>query len=339
MSKLKVGLVFGGKSAEHEVSLMSARSVMVNADKEKYELYPVAISKEGYWLSREESEKVINSKCAEVKVNRDKYNNIGESLKNFLDLDIELLFPLIHGPFGEDGRLQGFFEMLNKSYVGAGVLASALGMDKVKMKEMFAYQGLPQIDYEVINYYQYQNEENICINLDYPCFVKPANMGSSIGITKVNNDQELDAALKEAFAYDSKVLIEEGIECREIECSVLGNYEVKASLPGEIKPAHEFYDYEAKYLDESTDLIIPAQLSDEKIAEVQEVAIKAFKAVNCQGFARIDFFIRNEDNKLLVNEINTIPGFTEYSMYPKLWEATGIKYRELIDKLIELARE
>jgi len=339
VSKLKVGLVFGGKSAEHEISLMSARSVMANADRKKYKIIPIAISREGYWLTAGESETIINSDCSQVSIDKGKYNNIGESLKNFLDLDIDLLFPLIHGPFGEDGRIQGFFEMLNIPYVGAGVIGSALGMDKVKMKEIFSVYELPQVDYQVLNYNQFKSNNNFNIRLDFPCFVKPANMGSSIGITKIKDSKQLINALKEAFSYDNKVIIEEGLDCREIECSVLGNYELKASLPGEIKPAHEYYDYEAKYIDETTNLIIPAQLDEEKIKEVQQLAIKSFKVLDCKGFARIDFFMRNRDKKIMVNEINTIPGFTKYSMYPKLWQESGIKYSELIDKLIALAQE
>jgi len=339
VSKLKVGLVFGGKSAEHEISLMSARSVIANADKDKYKIIPVAISKEGYWLPESKSEKIIKNNCSQVSIDKDIYSSIGESLKNFLDQDIDLLFPLIHGPFGEDGRIQGFFEILNIPYVGAGVMGSALGMDKVKMKEIFAFYDLPQVNYQVINYNQFNTKYGFKLELEYPCFVKPANMGSSIGITKISDKKELNNALTEAFSYDKKVIIEEGIDCREIECSVLGNYKIQASLPGEIKPAHEYYDYEAKYVDEDTELIIPAQLSENKIKEVQKFEIKAFEVLDCRRFARLDFFIRSKDNKLLINEINTIPGFTKYSMYPKLWQETGIDYKTLIDRLISLAQK
>ena len=342
MSKLKVGLIFGGRSQEHEISIMSARSVYKMAEKNKYDIIPFAISRKGYWLDSGQSLKVLKDETIR-EVIPTKEGSISLSLQNFLEEELDLVFPILHGPYGEDGRLQGMLEMLNIPYVGAGVLSSALGMDKAIMKNIFSYHHIPQGKYKII--YKYDLNDNldklkkeISEQISWPCFAKPANMGSSIGITKVNNPSELYEALQEAFKYDYKAVIEEFISGREVECSVFGNTEFKASLPGEIKAAHEFYDYQAKYQDDSTELIIPAELDEIIIEEIRNLAIAAFKAIDARGFARVDFFI-SANNKVLVNEINTIPGFTQYSMYAKLWEATGIKYSDLIDLLINLALE
>lgn len=343
MSKLRVGLIFGGRSAEHEISIMSARSVLEVADKNKYELIPIAITKNGYWLSPEKSRQIINSNLSEAKSQEQKC--IAESLNFFLSEKVDLVFPLLHGPYGEDGKIQGLLEMIDLPYVGAGVTGSVLAMDKVMMKEIFAFHQLPQGKFMSYDKHQFEQEElkqiksEILEQIGYPCFIKPANMGSSIGISKVDTSNRLEEALINAFNYDHKVVIEENITGREVECSVLGNKEVEASLPGEIKSGNEFYDYEAKYKDKATELVIPAVLEDEKISRLQYLAIQAFKVLDCKGLARVDFFISEQENKVYLNEVNTIPGFTRYSMYPKLWEVSGLGYKKLIDKLISLALE
>jgi D-alanine-D-alanine ligase len=342
LSKLRLGLIFGGRSQEHEISIMSARSVYQAADKDKYDLIPFAISKKGYWLDPVRSLAILQDENVK-EVPEDITSSISQSIKSFLDTELDLVFPVLHGPFGEDGRLQGLLEMLDIPYVGTGVLSSAVGMDKGVMKHLFAIHGLPQGRYLVL----YENE--IKTNLDeiikkidkeikWPCFVKPANLGSSIGISKVNKAEDIEGALAEALKYDYKIVIEEYIKGREIECSVRGNIDILASLPGEIRITHDFYDYNAKYQDESTELIIPAKLDKEITDRVRELAIKAFKAIDGRGFARVDFFL-TENNDLILNEVNTIPGFTRYSMYPKMWEATGLKYSDLINDLIKLALE
>lgn len=344
MDKFKIGLIFGGRSQEHEISIMSARSVFHTVDPEKYRIIPFAISKKGYWLTPEKSLQILQKEdiseacCAEN-------GSISVTLKHFLESELDLVFPVLHGPYGEDGRLQGMLEMLDIPYVGTGVLSSAASMDKAIMKKLFAFHDLPQGQYISINKFDLnitqdkelsKLKEVINEKISWPCFIKPANMGSSIGISKIHNSSELVEALHKAYKCDYKIIIEEYIPGREIECSVLGNKKIKASLPGEIRPGHEFYDYDAKYKDQSTDLIIPAKLDEEMVEKVRELAIQAFKAVDGRGLARVDFFIKDNGN-ILINEINTIPGFTRYSMYPKLWEVTGIKYSDLIDKLIELA--
>jgi D-alanine-D-alanine ligase len=343
MSKLRVALLFGGRSDEHEISIMSARSILRNADLKKYELIPIAITKNGFWLSTDESKEILESQLFEVKDTKE-VKTISESLKDFLSEKVDLVFPILHGPYGEDGKIQGLLEVLNIPYVGADVLSSSIGMDKTIMKKLFSYHHLPQSKFRVVYYREFEeNFEGIYNEIDekifWPCFVKPANMGSSIGVYKVIEASKLKNFLEKAFAFDKKIIIEEYIKGREIECSVLGNYDIDVSLPGEIIPGHDFYDYSAKYQDKSTRLIIPAKLDNELVEEVRELAMKAFKAIDGRGFARVDFFIRNCDNKVFVNEINTIPGFTKYSMYPKLWEASGISYKKLIDILIELALE
>lgn len=342
MGKLRVGLIFGGRSQEHEISIMSARSVYQAADKDKYELIPFAISKKGYWLDPERSLEIIMDE--NIKVVPDNFAGpISLTLRPFLETELDLVFPILHGPYGEDGRLQGLLEMLDIPYVGAGVLCSAAAMDKGIMKDLFKVHGLPQGRYIVVNEKEIKEDlkaiiERLDREILWPCFVKPANLGSSIGISKVKRAEDLEAALEEALKYDYRIVIEEYIKGREIECSVRGNTEILASLPGEIKITKEFYDYTAKYQDESTELIIPAELDEETTERIRELAIRAFKAVDGRGFARVDFFL-TEDKEVLLNEINTIPGFTRYSMYAKMWEATGLKYSDLIDDLIKLALE
>jgi len=340
LSKLRVGLVFGGRSQEHEISILSARSVYQAADKDKYELIPFAISKKGYWFAPENSLEILRDESIKV-VPEEQEGLISLTLKPFLETELDLVFPVLHGPYGEDGRLQGLLEMLDIPYAGAGVLCSAAAMDKGVMKDLFRVHGLPQGRYIVVNEKEVkENLQTIIERIDreilWPCFVKPANLGSSIGITKVKKAEDLEAALAEALKYDYRIVIEEYIKGREIECSVRGNTNISASLPGEIRINKEFYDYNAKYQDDSTELIIPAELDEETIDRIRELAIRAFKAVDGRGFARVDFFL-TEDKEILLNEINTIPGFTRYSMYAKMWEATGLKYSDLIDDLIKLA--
>lgn len=342
MSKIRMGLVFGGRSEEHEISVMSARSVFGAADKEKYDIIPFAISKKGYWFEPEHSLKILVDDSISQVPEKDN-GPVSLSLQPFLETELDLVFPVLHGPYGEDGRIQGFLEMIDIPYVGAGVIDSAIGMDKEVMKHLFAYHGIPQGNYKVLHKHEKKDvlEELItAIDQDilWPCFVKPANMGSSIGISKVNTAEMLEEALEEAFKYDHKVVIEEYISGREIECSIYGNTEISASLPGEIKASHEFYDYVAKYQDSGTKLVIPAELKESIIKEVRRLAVLAFKAVGARGFARVDFFVTDKD-EVLVNEINTIPGFTRYSMYARMWEATGVSYSELIDILVNLALE
>ncbi|ACL69654.1 D-alanine--D-alanine ligase family protein [Halothermothrix orenii] len=341
MSKLRLGVLFGGRSQEHEVSVMSARSVVKMAKKEKYKVIPFGITKKGQWVGPEESWNILNNGINEVKASKDRC--ITESVRVFLDHKLDIVFPVLHGPYGEDGKLQGFLDCLDIPYIGASVLSSAAGMDKEIMKNLFSYHKIPQARYRVYRQNHLENGLDGIISeidrfLGWPCFVKPANMGSSIGVSKVHSPGEVKKALEKGFYYDRKLIFEEFVEGREIECSVLGNDQVEASLPGEILPGKEFYDYEAKYKDNKTRLVIPASLDESVIDKARNLAIKAFKAIDGNGFARVDFFLKN-NGVLLVNEINTIPGFTQYSMYPKLWEATGLNYPDLIDKLIELALE
>ncbi|AZR73051.1 D-alanine--D-alanine ligase A [Anoxybacter fermentans] len=349
--RLKLALIFGGRSSEHEVSIMSARSIYQAINKDKYEVFPIAITKEGRWLSPKISKKVLDD--GKITSEQEQVVLITESNASYLvnikgdwdlKLKIDLVFPVLHGPFGEDGTIQGLLEMANLPYVGAGVAASAVGMDKGMMKDIFKAKGLPQGNYKVI--YRYMLEENMDYVIEeledifgYPCFVKPANLGSSVGVSKVHNREEMPKALQKAAEHDRKIIVEEYINCRELEVSVLGNDQIEVSIAGEIIPAKEFYDYEAKYISDNSRLLIPAPINEEKMEEIRALAIQAYRAIDCQGFARVDFFMERETEKILVNEINTIPGFTRISMYPKLWEATGLSYPELIDRLIQLALE
>lgn len=337
MSKKNLGLLFGGKSAEHEVSLMSARSVYEFADRNKYNIYPIAVDRDGNWLNREDSKKIIeDNNLSKVPSINSKVKKKG--LQNFLENDYDVIFPLIHGPYGEDGKIQGFFELLGIPYVGANVLGSSIGMDKGIMKKLFDYNGLKQAEFMTIKHFDENKMDKIIDfvnNYGLPIFIKPANLGSSIGISKVTKKNDLKEAVKNAFAYDKKIIVEKALKAREIECSVLGKNNFKASLPGEIIPSHDFYDYSSKYQDQKTKLIIPANLNKKLIKKIQKMAVKAFEIIEGEGLARVDFFLSNND--IYINEINTIPGFTKYSMYPKLWEATGLSYSNLIDELINIA--
>ncbi len=337
-SKLRVGIVFGGRSVEHEVSIVSARSVIEAIDKEKFDVVPIGVTKDGRWLSEQDSKSLLDNQRVESAAAD--LSIMGNTLLSAL----HIVFPLIHGAYGEDGRLQGMLELASIPYVGSGPLASALGMDKDMMKRLFGLRGLPVVRYRSFFWHEWNRERestlrSIMEELSFPLFVKPANTGSSVGITKVKEKMKLGDAIEDAFKYDNKVIVEQGIDAREIECSVLGNEEPLASVPGEIVPCNEFYDYRAKYIDERSELIIPAQLPPETSQAVRDIAIRAFTAIECSGMARVDFLLERGTDQMFVNELNTIPGFTPISMYPKLWEASGISYKELITRLIELGME
>ncbi|KAB3532477.1 D-alanine--D-alanine ligase [Alkaliphilus serpentinus] len=357
MSKLNVMVLFGGRSGEHEVSLMSAASILKAISKEKYNVIPVGITKDGLWrvcnnhideIESGEWEGIHNLLLESNKTNDcisllplEKFNGYVSTDNNSLQ-KIDVVFPVLHGPYGEDGTVQGLLEIAGIPYVGAGVLASALAMDKAMIKKLFISERIPQAAFEVIYMKAFRRNPDTYINaleekFNYPVFVKPANLGSSVGISKAKDRKQLLEAIEEAGKFDRKIVIEENINGREIECSVLGNDDPIASLPAEIIPSHEFYDYQDKYFDGKTQFIIPADISDAMIKEIQEMAIRSYKLIDCTGLARIDFFIERDTNKILLNEINTMPGFTKISMYPKMWEATGIPYEELFNRLIQLA--
>jgi len=350
--KLRVGVIFGGRSAEHEVSLQSAKNIVEAMDKDRYEVVLIGIDKKGRWYLNEESRFLLNEndpKLIRLGSTDEEVGLIpGERTHQLINIskqqrigEIDVIFPILHGPFGEDGTMQGLLKLSNIPFVGASILGSAVGMDKDVMKRLLRDAGIPIADFLVLNRHSIDeiDFEKVKEKLGLPIFIKPANLGSSVGISKAENEKDFLKATQLAFHYDNKILIEEYIEGREIECSVLGNEDPMASLPGEVIPQHDFYSYEAKYIDENgAALEIPAKLSDDLIKEIQECAVKTFKVLCCEGMARIDFFLTN-DNDIVVNEINTIPGFTKISMYPKLWEVSGIPYKELIDRLIKLALE
>ncbi|HLV95861.1 MAG TPA: D-alanine--D-alanine ligase family protein [Candidatus Acidoferrales bacterium] len=392
MKKLRVGILFGGRSGEHEVSLLSAASVLNAIDKDKYEVVPIGITKDGRWLTAEHAENLLQGKivieprhlragdpdttpAAAVlargeavivppePVHRQSglvpFQSDAALTRRASDraINVDVIFPVLHGTFGEDGTIQGLLELADIPYVGAGVLGSAAGMDKDIMKSLFIAAGIPIVKHVTILRNAWENEPKkveklVERKLRYPAFVKPANLGSSVGISKAHDRKELGPAIEEAAKFDRKIVIEQGVggknkKAREIECSVLGNDDPVASLPGEIVPGKEFYDYTAKYLDEGSQLIIPAKLSKADTKRVQELAIAAFKAVDCSGLARVDFLMEPgsqtksgaKSGKIYLNEINTMPGFTAISMYPKLWAASGLAYADLIDRLIQLGIE
>jgi len=356
IKKIRVGIIFGGRSGEHEVSFCSASSIIKAINKDKYAVVPIGITKEGRWISPQDSELALQSGKIEGKntviLLNDSFSKSLVCIDNNQKLDkssalekLDVIFPVLHGPYGEDGTVQGLLELANISYVGAGVAASAISMDKDFMRMVFQQKGLPILKWMTIKRKEWQENKEKILSLvqngfEYPLFVKPANLGSSVGITKVHKKEELEKAIDLASSYDRKILIERGLEeVREIECGVLGNDEPRASVVGEVKPAGEFYDYDSKYTEEGTQLIIPADLPDRVSQEIQRIALSAFKAVDAAGMARVDFFVSKKENKIYLNEINTIPGFTSSSMYPRLWEASGISYPELIDRLIQLALE
>ncbi len=350
--KIRVGILFGGRSGEHDVSLQSAASVINALDPAKYELVPIGITREGHWRVGSGAVHLL----PQVLESGDPVTpSVDPSGPKLLPLahsvpgpnsrpEVDVVFPVLHGTFGEDGTVQGLLELANVPYVGAGVLASAASMDKDVMKRLFRDAGLPVVPWELILRADWESHpdavrKRIEKGLRYPLFVKPVNMGSSVGISKVHSRRELAAGLNLAAQYDRKILVEKGIDAREIECSVLGNDHPQASVPGEVVPVNEFYDYEAKYIKEGSELVIPAQLTARQTKQVREVAIRAFQAVDGAGMGRVDFLLDRRSGKVYLNEINTIPGFTSISMYPKLWEASGIPYSQLLDRLIELALE
>jgi len=353
--KLRVGILFGGKSGEHEVSLTSAKGIMNAIDKNKYEVVPIGISKSGQWLvGGDVHQRLLDAAVGHPVIERglkqpEGASATGETLSSlalWADVSgtLDVIFPVLHGPLGEDGTVQGFLELLGLPYVGAGVTASAAGMDKAVSKDIFRAHGLPIVIHRLFLRKQWQADPDAVITeceaaIPYPMFVKPANLGSSVGIHKAKNQAQLRTGLADAASYDRKLIVEQGLEAREIEVSVLGNDEPMASVPGEIIPSREFYSYAAKYIDESSDLLIPAPISPEHTELIQSLAVMAFKALDCAGLARCDFLLEKESGEVFLNELNTMPGFTPISMYPKLWEASGISYSELIDRLIELALE
>ncbi len=340
--KLRLALFFGGRSAEHEVSVVSAQNVFSAIDKKKYVIELVGIKKDGSWVSVKTKDFIDKNFSLGKSTNF--VSPFFENKKFFIwqkgkKSQIDLAFPVLHGPFGEDGTLQGLLSFFDVPFVGAGVIGSAVGMDKDVMKRLLKEAGIGIPKFIVYEKYESKTIEFNKIKkiLSLPFFVKPANLGSSVGISKVEKQQDFSPAIKEAFKFDRKIIIEEGVVGREIECAVLGNDLPKASILGEIVPKHSFYSYKAKYLDKSgADLIIPAEVPSNIKRKIQETAIKVFKVLNCRGLGRVDFFLE-KDGTILVNEINTLPGFTSISMYPKLWQESGIGYSELIDKLIELA--
>jgi D-alanine-D-alanine ligase len=388
MKKLRVGILFGGRSGEHEVSLLSAASVLQAIDKDKYEVVPIGITKDGRWLTAGDAENLLQGKlvleprqwragdpettpAAAVlargqsvvvppePVHRQSglvpFQTDAALTRRASDraINVDVIFPVLHGTFGEDGTIQGLLELADLAYVGAGVLGSAAGMDKDIMKSLFLAAGLPIVAHVTILRSAWEKEPKkvqklVESKLNYPVFVKPANLGSSVGISKAHDRKELGPAVEEAAKFDRKIVVEQGVggkkkKAREIECSVLGNDEPAASVPGEIVPVKEFYDYNAKYLDEGSALIIPAKLTRAETRRVQELAVRSFKAVDCSGLARVDFLMEpgssNKARKIYLNEINTMPGFTSISMYPKLWAASGLAYADLIDRLIALGLE
>jgi D-alanine-D-alanine ligase len=352
-SRLKVGVLFGGRSAEHEVSILSARNVIAALDPEVFEAVPIAIARDGRWLLQS-TDRLLREKgdprgaridggAAEVTLfERPGTHGLVERGTSARTHALDVILPIVHGPMGEDGTLQGLLELAGIPYVGAGVLGSAVGMDKDVMKRLLHEAGLPIARFEVVRHYDYTRTPEIVLQslgqLSYPLFVKPANLGSSVGISRVLTRSQLPAALDHAFSYDTKIIVEEGIEGREIECAVLGNDEPVASIPGELVVKHPdgFYSYDAKYIDDGVALNIPAELDAQQIREVQGLSVQAFHVLECSGLARVDFFLR-PNGKWVINEINTLPGFTAISMYPKLWASSGVQPRELLTRLIDLA--
>jgi D-alanine-D-alanine ligase len=356
MKKIRVGVIYGGKSGEHEVSIASAASVFKHIDRTKYEPVPILIEKTGRWVLGGEAPKAISAADVHQQARIGASHAAATTLERGLQVveptaalsgnHIDVVFPVLHGPYGEDGTVQGLLELANVPYVGAGVLGSAVGMDKAVMKTLFAAHGLPVGPYIVVLRREWEGDAagvtaRVGRELHYPVFVKPANLGSSVGISKAKSDEDFIEAMQLALEYDRKIVIEAAIpQAREIECAVLGNDDPRASVPGEVVPSREFYDYAAKYLDaDGSVCLIPAPLEPEQVREIQRLSIEAFRAVDGSGLSRVDFLIARETGATYVNEVNTMPGFTTISMYPKMWEATGLAYPELLDRLITLALE
>ncbi|MFQ5410096.1 MAG: D-alanine--D-alanine ligase family protein [Anaerolineales bacterium] len=354
--KVRVGILFGGRSGEHEISLMSARSVRRAIDTDKYDVTLIGITKDGKWIGGDDPLQALESGMADapervllgdprrralMQIDPQEGGN-AVTLSSVAELDV--LFPVLHGTFGEDGTVQGLFELADMAYVGAGVVGSAVGMDKGVFKRVMQAIGVPVLPFVTIRRSAFERDPGGTLSeveavLAYPVFVKPANLGSSVGISKANDVDELVAALREAARWDRRIVVEQGIDAREIEVSVLGNDDPVASVAGEVVPQREFYDYEAKYVTDDSELLIPAPISAAQLAELQAIAIRAYRAIDCGGMARVDFLLDRTSGELWLNELNTLPGFTKISMYPKLWEASGLNYPDLIDRLIELALE
>lgn len=356
MANKKVAVIFGGRSGEHDISLRSAASIMEALEVKGYEVMPVGITRDGTWIAGGDPWQALQDKrrphgCYQATINIDPLNpgfllwaENGDGPNRFNFEAVDVIFPVLHGPFGEDGTVQGVLEMAGLPYVGAGVLASTVGMDKVLMKEVFAQNGLPVgnfLHFKSSNWAKAKESlmNQVAQKIDFPCFVKPANLGSSVGITKAYDRTQLNDGVEEALEYDEKVLVEANLSGKEIECSVLGDLEPKASVPGEIVPSNDFYDYHAKYIDDRSELIIPADLTDDQTERIKDLSVRAFQAIDCSGMARVDFFVDPYSNEIYINEINTIPGFTSISMYPKLWEASGITFNDLVEQLLEIAQK
>ncbi|ARV58537.1 D-alanine--D-alanine ligase [Nostocales cyanobacterium HT-58-2] len=364
MTKLRVGLLFGGRSGEHEVSISSARAIATALSAEqntsKYEILPFYIQKDGRWLAGDAPQQVLESgtplqlpnstsdnQSANSQLSVAKTQTLSRWQSPSQVAEVDVWFPILHGPNGEDGTIQGLLTLMQVPFVGSGVLGSAVGMDKIAMKTAFAQAGLPQVKYKALN--RAQVWSNPCVfpklcdeieeTLGYPCFVKPANLGSSVGIAKVRSRQELEAALDNAASYDRKIIVEAGVVARELECAVLGNDSPQASVVGEITYTTDFYDYETKYTEGKADLLIPAPVPEAVTRQIQQMALQAFAAVDAAGLARVDFFYVEATGEVFINEINTLPGFTATSMYPLLWAHSGVSFPELVDKLIQLALE
>jgi D-alanine-D-alanine ligase len=358
-SKLRVGVMFGGRSGEHEVSLMSARSVLAALDPQKYDVTEIGILHDGTWLIGKKVLNLLERGGVDHLMpaflipdpNRPGLYRIratstaGETLERVAELDV--IFPVLHGTYGEDGTIQGLFEVNGVAYVGSGVLGSALGMDKGVFKDVMKSQGIPIVESMLILRSELEKDreavleriESLLPSRPYPVFVKPANLGSSVGISKCSNRSDLLEGLMEAARFDRRLVVERGVNAREIEVSVLGNDEPKASIVGEVVPSREFYSYEAKYIDEGSQLLIPAPIPDELAERIQALAVQAYKAIDCAGMARVDYLLDKDTGEVFLSEINTLPGFTKISMYPKLWIASGLSYPDLVDRLIELALE
>ena len=350
MKKIRLGVLFGGRSGEHEVSLTSAASLIKALDPGKYEVVPIGISREGKWLVGSAAGQLLSAVLERGLPVTPSVDPRGPQLipltarRDESVGRVDVIFPVLHGTFGEDGTVQGLLELAAIPYVGAGVLGSAVGMDKDVMKRLFRDAGLPVVPWVPILRSEWESEpahaaRRVRKEIRFPLFVKPANLGSSVGISKVRREKEFRLAMELAASFDRKIIVERAVDAREIECAILGNEHPEASVPGEIVPVNEFYDYEAKYVKEGSELIIPARLTRRQARQVRDFAIRAFQAVDCAGMARVDFLLDRRTGKLWLNEINTIPGFTPISMYPKLWEASGISYSQLVDRLVELALE
>ncbi|MDE3058456.1 MAG: D-alanine--D-alanine ligase [Bacteroidota bacterium] len=360
--KIRIGVLFGGRSAEHEVSLVSAASIINALDTSKYDVIPIGITPEGRWLSAANALALLKEKSGVdnlpehlivpdprrqglLGIHNASSSNVENQAEGMEVKPLDVVFPVLHGTYGEDGTIQGLLELADVAYVGAGVLGSAVGMDKVIQKQLLENAGISIAPYSFFLMNEFEANEKDMINsiekkLHYPCFVKPAHTGSSVGISKAHGRKELIAAVQLASQYDRKILVEKSIErAREIECSVLGNDEPVASVPGEIISSNEFYDYDAKYVDGKSTAIIPAKFSKAVTKKIQQIAASAFTILDCAGMARVDFLVQRNGEKIYLNEINTIPGFTSISMYPKLWEASGVKYSDLLDRLVQLALE